>query len=238
MYKPIAGERPLHDFPTGTPHASLAAREVAAALIDRAGGWNLIPTTVMRDSTLGPGSLQLWIGPPPPGADDTDTPKDPPDPEVVALHPTGHTPPHWLPILDATTADGTPVTLSHADHPTLASLAVLDVVLNNADRKAGHILRETTGDLRAIDHGLTLHHHPKLRTILWGWQGQPLHAADIDRLHQLHTALTSTDLTSTLGALLTDTEIDALHQRTHHLRDNPRYPAPDPHRPAIPWPPL
>src|SRR6476660_5985118 len=57
VYKPIAGERPLWDF----PHGTLAGREVAAYVVSRAGGWNFVPPSVMRDGPFGPGMCQLWI---------------------------------------------------------------------------------------------------------------------------------------------------------------------------------
>ena len=57
VYKPVAGERPLWDF----PHGTLAGREVAAYLVSRAAGWNFVPPTVMRDGPFGPGMCQLWI---------------------------------------------------------------------------------------------------------------------------------------------------------------------------------
>ncbi len=57
IYKPIAGERPLHDFPDGT----LARREVAAFAVSRASGWGIVPPTVLRDGPFGPGMVQLWI---------------------------------------------------------------------------------------------------------------------------------------------------------------------------------
>src|SRR6202034_3086927 len=57
VYKPVAGERPLWDFPIGT----LAVREVAAYAVSAAAGWHLVPPTVFRDGPFGPGMCQLWI---------------------------------------------------------------------------------------------------------------------------------------------------------------------------------
>jgi uncharacterized repeat protein (TIGR03843 family) len=59
VYKPIAGERPLWDFPDGT----LAAREVAAFALSEAGAWSIVPPTVLRDGPFGQGMVQLWIEP-------------------------------------------------------------------------------------------------------------------------------------------------------------------------------
>jgi uncharacterized repeat protein (TIGR03843 family) len=57
VYKPVRGERPLDDFPTGT----LARREVAAYILSEATGWSIVPPTVLRDGPFGPGMVQLWV---------------------------------------------------------------------------------------------------------------------------------------------------------------------------------
>ena len=57
IHKPVAGERPLFDFPDGT----LARREAASFAVSRETGWGIVPPTVLRDGPLGPGMLQLWI---------------------------------------------------------------------------------------------------------------------------------------------------------------------------------
>ena len=62
----------------------------------------------------------------------------------------------------------------HADDERLRRLAVLDAVINNADRKGGHLLPAADGRLYGIDHGVTFHAENKLRTLLWGWAGEPL----------------------------------------------------------------
>ena len=57
VYKPVAGERPLWDFPDGT----LAGREVSTWLVSQATGWDLVPPTVLRDGPFGTGMCQLWV---------------------------------------------------------------------------------------------------------------------------------------------------------------------------------
>jgi hypothetical protein len=57
VYKPVMGERPLDDFPDGT----LARREVAAFEASRAGGFGIVPPTVLREGQFGEGMVQLWI---------------------------------------------------------------------------------------------------------------------------------------------------------------------------------
>ncbi|MBO3145332.1 SCO1664 family protein [Dermatophilus congolensis] len=230
VYKPISGETPLWDF----PHGTLAARETAAYLISAAGGWDLIPTTVLREGPLGPGSVQEWIGPTPEKTGHlhhrpTSTP-------LINLLPPTDLPPDWVPIAPGTDHNGTPTTLATADHPQLRSLATLDAVLNNADRKGSHILLWHE-HIWGIDNGLCLSETPKLRTVLWGWAGKPLPKNDIEKLTTLQHTLHST-LEKTLKELLTPTEITALHQRITALQHTQHHPHPDQEWPALPWPPI
>src|SRR5690606_34022823 len=146
VYKPVSGERPLHDFPLG----SLARREVAAYRVSALGGWDLVPRTVLRDGPLGPGALQQWVDRAPGG-------EDLPAGGLVAVVPPEELEPGWLPVVGARTEDGRPLLVVHADDPVLRSVTVLDAVLNNADRKASHLLRDASGRLWGIDHGLCLH---------------------------------------------------------------------------------
>ncbi|SEW03617.1 conserved hypothetical protein [Austwickia chelonae] len=235
VYKPVRGERPLWDFPEGT----LAAREAAAFLVDRAAGWGLIPETVLREGPVGPGSVQRWIGPLP-GEDDGGLSADEDAP--VRLFPETNFPGQgWHAVLHATLQDGTPVVVSHADHPRLAAMTVLDAVLNNADRKGSHILTDRQGTPWAVDHGLSLHQEDKLRTILWGWQGDPLPTAHREHLRRLRALLgeeRTGGLRHELACLITADEIEALTGRVDHLLDVGTYPSPPGHRHPVPWPPL
>lgn len=227
IYKPIRGEQPLWDFPEGT----LAGREVAAHLVSEAGGWNVVPPTVLRDGPLGPGSVQRWIGDPlAPLADDL----------VVDLVPAGKVPAGWLPTFSAETPGGEPVTVVHSSRDDVRSLAVLDAVINNSDRKGSHCLRDATGRLWAIDHGVTFHASPKLRTVLWGWAGDPLTAADLERLARVRDALDrgSSGLSGSLEVLLPAEDVLALRDRVDRLLRSQRHPRPSPDWPAVPWPPL
>lgn len=221
VYKPVRGERPLWDFPDGT----LAGREVAAYLVSQATGWDLVPPTVLRDGPFGPGSCQLWI----------DEPVDAVSP--VGFIPAESVPPGWFPILAARDDAGTAYVLAHADDPRLARLALLDVVLNNADRKAGHILSGPGNRILGIDHGICFHVEGKLRTVLWGWQGQPLPAEATEMLHRLAGALTG-PLGAALATHLTPAEVAALAARVDRLCETNRFPVPAGDRPAVPWPPV
>ena len=225
IYKPVRGERPLWDYPDGT----LAGREVAAAVVSELGGWHLVPPTVLRDGPLGPGSVQLWIGDPyEPLADDV----------VVDLVPEGRTPPGWHEVIDGETPGGSAVTVVHSGADDVRSLAVLDAVINNSDRKGSHCLRDRSGRLWAIDHGVSLSAEPKLRTVLWGWAGERLPEAELERLERLLDVLATPEGIERLEALLPEHDVAALVARVDRLLRVGIHPHPSPGWPAVPWPPL
>lgn len=225
IYKPVRGERPLWDFPDGT----LAGREVAAHVVSALGGWDVVPPTVLRDGPLGPGSVQLWIGDPfDPVADDV----------VVDLVPEGRTPEGWHEVLDGETPSGQVVTVVHSGAEDVRSLAVLDAALNNSDRKGSHCLRDKDGRLWAIDHGVTFSPTPKLRTVLWGWAGEPLTEADRGRLERLRRALADQSDLARLLELLPEPDVEALALRVARLLERGVHPLPRGDWPSVPWPPL
>jgi uncharacterized repeat protein (TIGR03843 family) len=127
--------------------------------------------------------------------------------------------------------------LLDSDNPALRRIAVLDAVLNNADRKAGHLLPLPNGHVQGIDNGLCFAVEPKLRTILWGWRGQPLTTDDRAVLGRLREAL-SGDLGSELQPLLAPEEVAATERRIDGLLSSGVLPRPDRNRPAVPWPPF
>ena len=106
--------------------------------------WNIVPYTIIRVGPAGPGMVQRWVDQPgdalseqdPEHADDS----EPEGPDLVDLVPAGQLPQGYLPILQAYDYAGDEVTLVHADTDALRRMAVFDVVINNADRKGGHIL--------------------------------------------------------------------------------------------------
>jgi uncharacterized repeat protein (TIGR03843 family) len=196
VYKPIAGERPLWDFPAGT----LAGREVAAYAVSRAAGWDVVPPTVMRDGPFGPGMCQLWI--------DYDSGVD-----LIALS-------------------------RRADHAGLRDMAVFDAVVNNADRKIGHLLPVADGHLYGCDHGVCFAEDYKLRTVLWQWRGKSLPRRSLDALRRLNTELTEGTLAAELSGLLTASEIDATRSRIETLLNHRVHPYPPADWPAVPWPPI
>jgi uncharacterized repeat protein (TIGR03843 family) len=191
IYKPIVGERPLWDFPTG----DLASREVAAYIFSEEAGFHLVPFTVMRDGPFGKGAVQLWI----------DVPES----------------------LDM-------VNFAQQDDATLRAMALFDAIVNNTDRKFGHILVTQEGTVFGCDHGVTFHSEDKLRTVLWQWAGKELTANEISILKR---ALLNLDNWG-LGTYITETEISALKVRLEVLIAQGRFPFPSQDWPAVPWPPF
>ncbi len=221
VYKPIRGERPLWDFPDGT----LAGREVSAYLVSAATGWNIVPPTILRDGPLGPGACQLWI--------DEDEQAEP----LLGFVPNRRVPAGWHRVLAARDTDGRPYVLAHADDERLVRLAAFDAVINNADRKGGHVLMTADGHLYGVDHGVCFHVQDKLRTVLWGWGDQPLPAEITKTLAALRTDLDA-DLGEALAEHLTRREVARVATRIDRMLDSGCLPGPDDERPSIPWPPM
>lgn len=219
VYKPVAGERPLWDFPDGT----LAHREVAAYLVSEVLGWDVVPRTWVRDGPLGPGMVQLWREPDP-GQD------------AVDVVPVADVPAEgWRTVLEGRDEDGRVVAVIHEDTAALRRMAVFDVLVNNADRKGGHVLPMPGGHRHGVDHGVTFHVEHKLRTVLWGWLGEPLAADESAGVGRVRAAVDG-DLGGRLSALLTPAEVAALSARCDGLLGAARFPAPRGDMPAVPWP--
>jgi uncharacterized repeat protein (TIGR03843 family) len=218
VYKPVSGERPLWDFPDGT----LAGREVATYLVSKAAGLDLVPPTILRPGPFGPGMVQLWVDTEPGG-------------DLVDVVAADAVPDGWEIVLHAHDRSGDPAVLVHADTPELRELAALDVVVNNADRKGGHVLHGVDGRVYGIDHGICLHTENKLRTVLWGFLGQRIPADVGEKLHRLRDALAH-DLADELNEHVTRREVRALTSRTDRLLAVGEYPEPGGEWRAIPWP--
>jgi uncharacterized repeat protein (TIGR03843 family) len=119
------------------------------------------------------------------------------------------------------------------DLPELRKMALFDAIINNTDRKIGHLLPTTEGSLFGCDHGVTFHHEDKLRTVLWQWAGDKLTNSEITTLKKLVSGIES-DLD--LSPFLTEQEIQALNDRVQKLISTELMPTPNPDWPAIPWP--
>ena len=192
IYKPIAGERPLWDFPDGC----LAHREFAAYIVSEHLGFHVVPLTVLRDGPYGNGMAQEWI--------DVD--------ESIDL-----------------------AQFFSSDHAALRSMALFDAVVNNTDRKIGHLLPVNSEIVYGCDHGVTFHVEDKLRTVLWQWAGDLLTKDEIELLQRAASCLQG-ELRTHLEQLLTTKEIDALVMRVNRLLAQGCFPHPSPDWPAVPWP--
>lgn len=195
VHKPVAGERPLWDFPDGT----LAFREVAAYAVSQATGWDVVPPTVLREGPFGPGMCQLWI--------DVDESVD-------------------------------TVALARSDSQVLRRMAVLDAVINNTDRKIGHLLPVSSGHVYGVDHGVCFSVEDKLRTVLWQWAGSPLTDEAVEVLRALDESLLDGGaLDATLRSMLAGDEVAATRRRVRRMLRSGRHPRPRPNWPHVPWPP-
>lgn len=121
------------------------------------------------------------------------------------------------------------------DHPGLRSMALFDAIINNTDRKIGHLLPINDDVVFGCDHGVTFHVEDKLRTVLWQWSGDSLTTNEIEILKKAVTSLEG-ELRTQLETLLTTQEIDALAARVQRLLNEGTFPQPNPNWPAVPWP--
>ena len=188
VYKPLAGERPLWDYPPGLFRREIAAYEVSEAL-----GWGLVPETVEREGPFGIGSVQRFV--------DADFDE------------------HYFTLLERP-----------EHHDALKAVCTFDLLVNNGDRKAGHCLLGDAGRIWAIDHGLCLHAHPKLRTVIWDFERQPI---PVDLMEDV--ARLALDPPRALAGLVTAEEVDALVARAAALVKKPVFPAARSAR-SFPWP--
>ena len=137
--------------------------------------------------------------------------------------------------------DADVVEMVNGDDPRLRRVATFDAVVNNTDRKAGHLLPVPGGHLHAVDHGVTFSVEPKLRTVLWAWEGEPFDDEELAALTRVRDRLGNGSDPGPLALALTELvsleEIEALRARVAALLDSGVFPGPNPDWPAIPWPP-
>jgi len=129
------------------------------------------------------------------------------------------------------------VALVTDDDPRLRRMAVFDAIVNNTDRKGGHLIPMPDGHIYGVDHGVTFSTEPKLRTVLWGWVGQPFEADELAGLERVRDGLRG-PLAATLGDLLDQAEVTATRRRVGSLLRFRRFPRQNPDWPSIPWPPF
>lgn len=241
VHKPVRGESPLHDFPAGVlptaaaiPGSSvesqlagtLAAREIAAYRVSHAAGWDVVPETLPIVSAAGPGMIQRFLDIPA-DADTENAPVDLYDPESIPSDVTG--------VIALDTEDGDTMVLGHRTTSRIRTIALLDAVINNSDRKGGHVLRSSDGTIWAIDHGLAFHTDPKVRSVLWGFAEEPLDDVERASLRALRATCATGSLRSELAELLAPEEVDALLERIESLLEAGTFPPPRGGFP-LPWP--
>ena len=142
-------------------------------------------------------------------------------------------------MFDGVDGQDHPVSLVHEDTPQLRRMAVFDVLVNNADRKGGHVLAMPDGHRYGVDHGVTFHTDPKLRTVLWGWLGEQLSDEEIAVVTEVRDRVAAATSPGTLAPSARRAfEIEALQRRCSRLLATPRLPSPHGEWPSIPWPPF
>lgn len=128
--------------------------------------------------------------------------------------------------------------LIRSRQPALRRMAVFDAVVNNADRKGGHLLPLIDGHIHGVDHGVSFSAEDKLRTVLWQWRGKPLSREAMNVLARLERDLEQGRLGRRLRELLTLAEVEATWSRVRRLLDTGLHPLPSQDWPALPWPPI
>lgn len=126
------------------------------------------------------------------------------------------------------------IEFGQSENPQLKRLALFDAVINNTDRKFGHLLLEQSGKLYGCDHGVAFHKENKLRTVLWQFAGINFDQDEINLLG----ALLKIDWREKLSTYITDEEIQALYVRIQNLISDGKFPEPSQNWPAVPWPPV
>ena len=191
VYKPVAGERPLWDFPDG----NLAQREFAAYLVSELLEFGIVPPTYLRDGPYGLGMVQEWIE-----AD-----------EEIDI-----------------------VELSQSNNVCVRKIALFDILINNGDRKFGHLLATSQSMIYGIDHGVTFNSENKLRTVLWQWVGEDFTTEELGHIKHFLDNFPTPEIRE----LLTQEEIEATITRAKTLHETGTFPEPSKVWPAVPWPPF
>ena len=139
---------------------------------------------------------------------------------------------HWVEVDESFEV----IEFSQSNDERLRKMALFDAIINNTDRKIGHLLPTKAGEIFGCDHGVTFHVEDKLRTVLWQWRGITFNQNEIDQLQRFITDFSKwCDL---ISELLTDKEKEITKQRVLDLLDSGKFPFPSEDWPAIPWPPV
>lgn len=124
--------------------------------------------------------------------------------------------------------------------PQVRRIAAFDYIVNNADRKGGHCLLDSSGHVWGIDHGITFHVSPKLRTVIWDFAGQDVPESLLNDMQRVLDTVRNPDcdFTKELLTLISEREAAAFQQRLEHLLRMKRFPKPGAAGPNYPWPPV
>jgi uncharacterized repeat protein (TIGR03843 family) len=125
------------------------------------------------------------------------------------------------------------INFGQSDDSQLKRMAIFDAIINNTDRKYGHLLYKE-GKLLGCDHGVTFHSEDKLRTVIWQFSGEKIDKQEM----LLIESASALDYPNLFESYLTQDEIAAIYERINQLLKSGRFPSPSENWPAIPWPPV
>lgn len=214
IFKPAAGERPLWDFQSG----SLWQREYLAYEVLRNLEVKVPRIQFVESSPFGAGNLIQKVE-----CEDFDA--------IQIIESDQVLDGGWVLSFNAIDVEGRSVGVWHRNISALRRICLADLVINNADRKASHLLY-SQGSLFAIDHGLSFHEDEKLRTFLWGWAGE---AFNQDEIRSLRSLLSQANL-DLASKFLSESEIQALNERIVRLLETAEFPYPPADRYFLPSP--
>jgi uncharacterized repeat protein (TIGR03843 family) len=156
----------------------------------------------------------------------------------TVLRPEGPAGPGSVQLFIESDTDRHYFNLTAGEKQRLRPAAAFDVLINNADRKGGHILLAENGDLWLIDHGVSFHIEPKLRTVIWDFAGEPIPVELVEDVRRFGERLRhEAHLRDQFAELLSPEEVAALQRRAQAMVRRPRFPNPGSRR-HIPWPPV
>lgn len=217
IMKPEVSIRPLWDF----PDLDLNNREYATYLLDRGIDLNYVPDTVMRDvEGIGNCLIQEWV-------------KES-DNDLIIVKSPEDIPKEYLKVLQGYDELNKLITLAHKDVRDLRNLCLFDLIINNADRKGGHLLMDSANKMWAIDHGVSWHFESKIRTVLWGWIDVTFNKDDLALLERAKKVLQKWSEEEFI--YLSENEIDQAIKRVEELEKGNAFPQPGDQWPAVPWP--
>ena len=217
IIKPEVSIRPLWDF----PDLDLNNREYATYLLDRELNLNYVPDTVMRNvEGIGKSLIQEWV---------TES-----DNDLIIVKSPEDIPEEYLKVLQGYDELNKLITLAHKNNRDLRNLCLFDLVINNADRKGGHLLMDSANKMWAIDHGVSWHFESKIRTVLWGWIDETFNDQDIALLNNAKKVIQTCKDEEFI--YLSKEEIEQAIKRVEGLLKENAFPQPGNQWPAVPWP--